>query len=174
MFKGMTFTLNIPKDKFKHVINSGTNIFPDNCCLKLFCFLLSLWLLYGELFLFFVEKPTQSSEKKIKIDKISFPAISVCLVDGLDTQYLEGNGYGIGNVVAHDYFVGNFLSFRNITKVPFFGWSGVMDMDPMEMMNRAMLVQNRSIISKAKYSVREKGIVYIRGWTILWSSIQNL
>ena len=83
-------------------------------------------------------------------------------MDGLDTKYLEENGYGIGNVVTHDYFVVNFLSFRNITKVPFFGWSGVMDMDPMEMMNRAMLVQNRSIISKAKFYVREKGAVSIR------------
>ena len=71
------------------------------------------------------------------------------------------NVYGITNVITHDYFVGNFLLFRNITKIPFIGWSGALDMEPMYMMRRAMVMQNRSITSKAKFSVKENSVASI-------------
>ena len=133
----------------------------QNIWLRLLCLLVSLYLLYEELFLYMVKRPTLVSETKTRLDTQLFPVLSVCLVDGLDLKFLLDQGYEFSNSPAHEYFHGNFVPFRNKSGLPFHGWSGSgkeghLYRNSVEMMKRAMLIknQNASFILKAKFTLR--------------------
>ena len=52
--------------------------------LKFGFFLLTSFFLYGELLLFFVERPTLTSDAKKALAPINFPEILICKIDGYD------------------------------------------------------------------------------------------
>ena len=123
--------------------------------LRSLCLLLSLYLLYDELCLYFVKRPTLVSETKSRTENQLFPVITVCLLDGVDSAILAKLGYTATASPSHDYFFGNFMPFRNISDFSFVGWSGDgQHSKPLELMERAMLVQNTSLVSKARFSFK--------------------
>ena len=73
-------------------------------------------LLYAELFTFSIEKPTQMSIKQVEMDQKIFPAISICLIDGLDSSPFDEMGY--------DSPIAYFTGFGRSEGIPFFGWVG--------------------------------------------------
>ena len=79
---------------------------PEHVGFKTVCFSLSLWLLAGEFLTIFVEKPSEISIKMTTMDETIFPAISVCLIDGVDVNLMEENGYHS----TYDYFTGQFAA----------------------------------------------------------------
>ena len=64
----------------------------------------SLYLLYSELCVFFLEKPTSTSIENTQIQE-SFPKIFICPVVGVDQTELYANGY----LLPWDYFYGNIM-----------------------------------------------------------------
>ena len=61
--------------------------------LKLFVSLLTFYLLWDELNVFFFEKPTYSSSTKVDIEPEDFPSITICANPGFDNQELINHGY---------------------------------------------------------------------------------
>ena len=116
---------------------------PEHVGFKTGCFVLSLWLLAGEFLTVFVEKPSEISIKMTTMDETIFPAISVCLIDGVDVNLMEENGYHY----SYDYLTGKFVGiYRTFEDSPFFGWSGINSAEPMELMNNTILVKIKSSI----------------------------
>ena len=77
------------------------------------------------------------------MDRLTFPAISICLVDGLDSSMLDEYGYDS----PYAYFTGLGMS----DGIPFFGWSGKLNEDPFVVMNNIMLMGNKSQLLKATF-----------------------
>ena len=60
-------------------------IFIKDFKLLKFCFfLLTSFFLYGEFRLFFVEKPSLTSDGRAKLASMNFPEILICKIDGYD------------------------------------------------------------------------------------------
>ena len=118
--------------------------------------MLSLWLLAGEFLTVFVEKPSEISIKMTTMDETIFPAISVCLIDGVDVNLMEENGYHS----TYDYFTGKFVGiYKTFEDSPFFGWSGINSAEPMERMNDTILAKNKSPI-KVQYIIHEDETIF--------------
>jgi hypothetical protein len=85
--------------------------------------LCTLYLLYKEFCLFFIDKPTSTSTESIKLAE-TFPHISICPVVGLNLEQFNANGYWYEYAYFSGYFAeGNFYSgmdslshFENLTK----------------------------------------------------------
>ena len=73
--------------------------------LKFGFFLLTSFFLYGELLLFFVEKPSLTSDGRAKLASMNFPEILICKIDGYDKEQLGFHGYGTGFRYAIDEFL---------------------------------------------------------------------
>ena len=71
--------------------------------------LCTLYLLYKEFCLFFIDKPTSTSTENIKMAK-TFPHISICPVVGLNLEQFYTNGYSYEYAYFAGYFVGDFYS----------------------------------------------------------------
>ena len=108
---------------------------------KLTCSLLTLLLIYQELFSFLVLKPTRTSteEKGLTID--DFPDVVICLEPGFQSNVLEKNGY-----IAHKYYKGEMNK-------KFFGWNGNGTKSSVEILEDALLVKRRHI-SESKFITR--------------------
>ena len=73
--------------------------------LKFGFFLLTSFFLYGELLLFFVEKPSLTSDGRATLAPINFPEILICKIDGYDKKQLTFHGYENSFRYAIDEFL---------------------------------------------------------------------
>ena len=100
--------------------------------LKLCFFILTSYFLYGELRLFFVEKPSLTSEGKASLAPRHFPEIIICPINGYDKEKLEYHGYETSYRYAIDEFLPpeimiliRYLFLIGVpTEKTFFGWQG--------------------------------------------------
>ena len=81
------------------------------------------------------------------MDQLTFPAISICLVDGLDSSMVDQYGYDS----PYAYFTGLGMS----DGIPFFGWSGKLNEDPFIVMNNIMLMRNKSLLSSETFAYQK-------------------
>ena len=116
---------------------------PEHFIFKTVCVFLSIYLLYLELYSFFIEKPTQTSLRKTALDPSTFPTISLCSFVGINLTYLKENGYG-----HHQYFNGIFKGG--------FGWSGIHGRPALELMDVAMILSNLTVVTEAVYQIGKK------------------
>ena len=87
--------------------------------LKFFFILFTAYLLYGELKLFVIEKPTLTSLEKIDLSAEHFPEILICPRHGYDEEMLERHGYA----TSFHYSTGVPVD-DNRTDLIFRGWRG--------------------------------------------------
>ena len=91
--------------------------FLDFCSFKIvfkvICALLTLLLIYQELFTFVVEKPSTTSREEKDIDINDIPEVVICLEPGFDTKVLEKYGYNDVGVY-----------YKGIVDGEFVGWNG--------------------------------------------------
>ena len=83
------------------------------CCTGLLCYEIVLE--------FFVAKPTATSVEEIKLSKIKFPDVFICVQNGFNRKMLNHYGYG----GSFSYFVGQ-DRFAN-----FIGWNGLNNEEPL-------------------------------------------
>ena len=81
----------------EHTMSSWYEIvFKDFKWLKLLFFLLTSFFLLGEFQLFFIDKPSLTSEGKEDLAARNFPEILVCRIQGYDDQKLAFHNYTNG------------------------------------------------------------------------------
>ena len=73
--------------------------------LKFLFFVLTSFFLYGELRLFFVEKPSFTSDGIATLAPINYPEILICKIDGYDKEQLKFHGYETSFRYATDEFL---------------------------------------------------------------------
>ena len=73
--------------------------------LKCFFFFLTFFFLYGEIRLFFVEKPSLTSVGRSTLAPEHFPEILICKIEGYDKEQLNFHGYETSFRYAIDEFL---------------------------------------------------------------------
>ena len=117
---------------------------------KLICALLTVFLIYQELFTFAIEKPTTTSKEDREIDINDIPDVVMCLEPGIDTNVLRQYGYK----QVRSYY-------RGAINRKFIGWNGntKRKKSSKDILEEALIVKDKHIkrsifIKKAKYRPR--------------------
>ena len=84
-----------------------TFLFSKFYFFKALALLCTLYILYQEFRLFFIEKPTSTSLEKIKLSE-TFPKIAICPVIGLNITQFYAHGYNYEYAYFTGYFVGDY------------------------------------------------------------------
>ena len=117
---------------------------------KLICALLTVFLIYQELFTFAIGKPTTTSKEDREIDINDIPEVVMCLEPGIDTNVLRQ--YGYKQVTKY---------YRGATIKKFNGWNGntAGKKSSKEILEEALIVKDKHLkrsnfIKQAKYRTR--------------------
>ena len=106
----------------------------ENWLLKLICSVAAAWLIYDELRIFFINRPTSNSDEITRIGSEIFPNILICPMVPLDMPKLASKGYL--------HYFGYYLGL-DLPQTTFIGWGGVDQEEPtalldsLSMMNEA-------------------------------------
>ena len=117
---------------------------------KLICALLTVFLIYQELFTFAIEKPTTTSKEDREIDINDIPDVVMCLEPGIDTNVLRQYGYK----QVRSYY-------RGAINRKFIGWNGntKRKKSSKDILEEALIVKDKHIkrsifLKKAQYRTR--------------------
>ena len=81
------------KHNMSTTLRLSEEILKNHRLLKFVFAFLTCYLLYDELHVFLVEKPTYSSFRRTVIEPGDFPTITICAYPGFNYRELESHGY---------------------------------------------------------------------------------
>ena len=125
------------------------NVFRNFGLIKLFFALLTSYLLYEEMYNFWIEKPTYTSSSKVKIGTKDFPDITICPFPSWNQQELIKLGYS----QSFEYSKG--VIHESTTM---FGWSGNSSENNIEMVfDKISILKNQTECPFTRVMMRTDG-----------------
>ena len=123
-------------------------MFRNFALIKLFFALLTSYLLYEELFTFWIEKPTYTSSSKVKIGPQDFPDITICPFPSWNQQELVELGYA----QSFEYSKGK------LDESTMFGWSGnSTGISPENVFDKISILKNQTECPFTRVMMRSEG-----------------